>query len=34
VGWAAVKRRRGDSAFDGYPKLSLAEWHRLHGQAR
>ncbi|MCW5634165.1 MAG: GFA family protein [Rubrivivax sp.] len=32
--WAAVQRRRGDSVFDGYPKLSLAQWHRKHGQAR
>ena len=32
--WVAVQARRGDSRFDEYPELSLAEWHRRHGQAR
>lgn len=32
--WVAVQRKRGDSVFERYPKLSLAEWHRKHGQTR
>jgi hypothetical protein len=32
--WVGLHRRRGDSVFERYPKLSLAEWHRRHGQTR
>jgi hypothetical protein len=32
--WVAVPRRRGDSHFETYPKLSLAQWHEKHGQTR
>jgi len=30
----AVQRQRGDSVFDEYPKLSLAQWHERHQQTR
>ncbi|MCQ8240657.1 GFA family protein [Rhizosaccharibacter radicis] len=29
--WVPVEGRRGDDRFDGYPELSLADWHREHG---
>ncbi len=32
--WVAVQRRRGDSSFETYPSLSLAQWHEKHGQTR
>ena len=32
--WTAVQRKRGDSAFDDYPDLSLAQWHERHRQTR
>jgi hypothetical protein len=32
--WVAVQRQRGDSVFDEYPKLSLAQWHERHQQTR
>ena len=30
--WAAVQRKRGDSSFEAYPQLSLAQWHEKYGQ--
>ena len=32
--WVAVQRGRGDSSFDAYPELSLAQWHAKHGLTR
>lgn len=32
--WVAVQHRRGDSRFETYPSLSLAQWHDKHGQTR
>jgi hypothetical protein len=29
--WVAAQIAKGDEAFDGYPRQSLAEWHRAHG---
>ncbi|MBE7190797.1 GFA family protein, partial [Jatrophihabitans endophyticus] len=29
--WVAVEGRRGDDRFPEYPALSLAEWHKRHG---
>lgn len=30
--WVPVEGDPGDPRFDAYPALSLAEWHRAHGQ--
>mmetsp|Transcript_39544 Transcript_39544/g.87975 ORF Transcript_39544/g.87975 Transcript_39544/m.87975 type:complete len:157 (+) Transcript_39544:381-851(+) len=29
--WVEAHVKEGDLCFDGYPKESLAEWHRRHG---
>jgi hypothetical protein len=30
--WVRVEGDGGDARFDGYPDLSLAEWHQRHGR--
>ena len=33
-GWVEAHVKAGDASFDGYPDLSLADWHARHGQTR